>query len=162
MSIVLVCEEPIHIARYGGDVAFQAGLISNNMKGFRVECTDTNSIIENINNNLKNDLFQIERIQLDFRFDASKSQLRLMTFCSPWNVDINKIKNNNCQHFLSEKYCEKIELDEFSNKVICPLCIDTNISANILNAFSGIIDKIATQNNFKVFTLRDYTMFKSL
>lgn len=137
-------------------------LMSNDIIGYRVESTDSNSIIKQIIPKWEKDLFQMERVQLSFRFDLSKSQLRVMSFCSPCNLDINQFKDGeaDCINFISRKYCDTME-GGYPTEVMCPLCIDTNTSLTLLKIAEEKISRFA-RGDFDVTTVRKYNSFEQI
>lgn len=137
-------------------------LMSNDIVGYRVESTDSNSMIKKIITKWEKDHFQMEKVQLSFRFDSSKSQLRVMAFCSPFNLDINQFKDGNadCINFISRKYCDTME-GGYPTEVMCPLCIDTNISLTLLKIVEEKISRFA-RGDFDVTTVRKYNSFDKI
>ena len=137
-------------------------LLSNDIKGYRVESTDSSSTIRKIIPTWEKDLFQMEKVQLSFRFDSLKSQLRVMAFCSPCYLDINQFKDGkaDCINFISRKYCGTME-GSYPTEVICPLCIDTNISLTLLKIVEAKIRRIV-DGDFEITTVRKYNCFEKI
>jgi len=135
---------------------------SDDIVGFTVEYDSPDSIMENIISKEQGTFFQIERLLLRFVFDTSKSRLRAMAFCSP-DVDLNRFRNNevNCRDLLSRIYCDTFEMD-IAHEVICPLCIDTNISIKILDEFEDKLQSITEKAGHKVINVGRYDPFKNI
>lgn len=138
-------------------------LRSDNIVGWTVECDDPNSMMGAIIPREQEKFFQAERLELRFRFDASKSRLLLMAFCSPV-VDIIRFRNSevDCRNFLSRRYCDIFEKDIQAHEVICPLCIDANISLYILDKFENELQSITEEIGHRVITVRKYDPFKNI
>ena len=157
---------------FGGNFSVQEGSMrinedgerrSDDIVGFTVEYDSPDSIMENIISKEQKTFFQIERLLLRFVFDTSKSRLRAMAFCSPIDVDINRFRNNevDCRNFLSRIYCDTFEKD-IAHEVICPLCIDTNMSIKILDKFEDKLQLITEKAGYKVINVGRYDPFKNI
>ena len=136
---------------------------SDDIVGWTVEYNHPDSIIEKILSKDRETFFQVERLLLRFVFDTSKSRLRVMAFCSPVDVDLNRLRNNeiDCRNFLSRRYCDTFEMD-IAHEVICPLCIDTNISMKILDEFEDKLQSVTEEAGYKVINVGRYDPFKNI
>lgn len=136
---------------------------SDDIVGVTVEYDSSDSIMEKIISKEQKTFFQIERLLLRFVFDTSKSRLRAMAFCSPVDVDLNRFRNNEvgCRNFLSRMYCDTFERD-IAHEVICPLCIDTNMSIKILDEFEDKLQSVTEEEGYKVINVGRYDPFKNI
>lgn len=163
--IVRACSE-----LFGGNFSVQDGSMrinedgdrrSDDIVGFTVEYNSPDSIMEKIISKEQETFFQIERLLLRFVFDKSKSRFRAMAFCSPNDLVLNRFRNNeiDCRSFLSRMYCDTFEKD-IAHKVVCPLCIDTNMSIKILDEFEDKLQLVTEKAGDKVINVGRYDPFK--
>lgn len=150
---------------FGDDLSTSADgwLQGDNIIGYTSECTSLNSITETLISEKQKDTIKIERLLLRFRLDELKSQLRVMAFCSIC-IDINQFPNKeaDCCDFLLQKVCNKIDGENRSPETLCPHCIDTNLSINLLNKFDDKIKEHALSNGYNVYNTRKYTPFEEI
>lgn len=135
----------------------------DNVMGCTAECNSFSSLLRRLTPKQLKKHLQIERMQYRFRLDDSKSQLRVMAFCSV-DVDVNKFHNNgaDCNEFLSRIFCKKFEGDIAPQEILCPHCIDTNLSINLLKKFDRKIKYCADSEGYRVFNLTKYIPFEDI
>lgn len=111
----------------------------------------------------KNGFFDIERLQLRFRFDRSKSSLRIMAFCCVCDFNLEKITaideyvKRTLPNF--EMYCEFLDDVPSKSEVICPLCLDVNLSLSILEKFDHKIKRVSIREGLEVKNILKYNPF---
>lgn len=155
---------------FGGDLfAHEDDLRSNYIMGYTVECADPESLKEELIFKEQKEYIQIERLQLRTRFDMVKSQLRIMAFCAV-NVNVNHFYNDEvqCDKFLPKEYCHTFKghksMDIENYAIICPHCLDTNISIQVLDKIADIIkDRVKLVNkDCQVRHIRKYSPFEDI
>lgn len=113
--------------------------------------------------NTKNDFFKIERLLLRFKFDQSKSILRMMAFCDVYDFNLSNI--NLMDDYVEDvlpsffRYCKFITEIPSDQKTICPLCLDINLSRTFLDMFDYKIKKLSGREGFFLETDKEFDPF---
>ncbi|OEU43486.1 hypothetical protein BGV40_03840 [Methanosarcina sp. Ant1] len=125
--------------------------------GYTVEFEEINTF-ENLKVIRQIDDLKIERLLLRFRLDISKSLLRIMAFC-PVNPGIIEQNQKSChiKKIIPKKnaYCKLLEK---SNKMMCPICLDTNLSLLVLEEINGRINLFNNESNYTNNVAYNYVM----
>ena len=130
-----------------------------NIVNFNFECYD-HDICKKGSCSIPEDI-QIEymQIRLKAKLEETESDICIMVFCSPVDVDISISSKKNCA--FKTNYClldtVKYDVSAFKREEIaaitCPQCIENNISLSILekigNQFGSLIEKVKNENKSK-------------
>ncbi len=144
-------------------------LRSNYIMGYTIECANPEYLKRDLIFKKQKEYIQVERLQLRTRFDMVKSQLRIMAFCEV-NLDINHFYSDEvqCNKLLPKEYCHTFKghksMDIESYTIICPHCLDTNISIKVLDKIADIIkDSVKLVNkDCQVRHIRKYIPFEDI
>jgi len=137
-------------------------LINNDITGYSAEFNGDDAL-KSISLNTKNDFFEIDRLLLRFRFDKSKSELRIMAFCDVNNFNLNKI--NLMDDYIEEilpgfiRYCNFLNDISSSQKVVCPLCTDINLSRTFLDKYDYKIKRLSENKGFFLKIVKKFDPF---
>jgi hypothetical protein len=119
-----------------------------------------------------NDTILFPELKIRFNFNVSKSLLRIMPVCLVY-LDLIKHHNCNCD-FVNiinrmEKYCSLFQKNTcVSKEMMCPLCLDINLSLSVMNEIDGMIQKKikficenSRLDNYKMNKVREYNPFRN-
>lgn len=137
-------------------------LLNDDIIGYTAEF-DGNYALKSLAISAKNDFFKIERLQLRFRYDKSESILRMMAFCSVCEFNLEEISSMDdyVENFLPSftQYCKLINDIPSNQKIICPLCLDVNLSLTFLDKFDYKIKKLSEISDFTLKNTRKFNPF---
>lgn len=140
----------------------EENLLNDNIIGYTAEY-DGNYALRSLSLSTKNDFFKIERLQLRFRYDKSESALRMMTFCSICEFNLEKISSMDdyVEDFLPSfiPYCNLINNIHSNQKIVCPLCLDVNLSLTFLDKFDYKLKSLSGKAGFNLKNTRKFNPF---
>lgn len=140
----------------------EQNLLNDDIIGYTAEF-DGNYAFRSLAISTKNDFFEIERLQLRFRYDKSQSILRMMAFCGVCEFNLEKISSMDdyIEYFLPSftQYCKLINDLPCNQKIICPSCLDVNLSLTFLDKFDYKIKKLSEKEHFNLINIKKFNPF---
>jgi len=137
-------------------------ILNSDITGYTAEF-DGDYVRKRMALNTKNDFFKIERLLLRFKFDQSRSELRMMAFCDVYNFNLSSVSliDDHVENVLPNfiRYCKFLNENSNNQKIICPLCVDVNLSRRFLDMYDYKIKKMSEKEGFFLNTIKEFDPF---